>query len=88
MNNENKVMSAEEWYYNQLSKQSGKTLSNFEIATQYANYILSQRIDELSKKKYSEEEARAFAYNAFCLGQLDNPTENKFNGWFEQFKKK
>lgn len=39
------------------------------------------------ERSYSEEEVRAFTYNAFCLGQLQNPTENKFNEWFEQFKK-
>lgn len=39
------------------------------------------------EKMYTYDELRKLAYNAFCLGQMDNPTENKFNGWIEQFKK-
>jgi hypothetical protein len=34
------------------------------------------------------DEMRTIAYNAYCLGQLDNPTEGKFNEWIQQFKKK
>jgi len=36
---------------------------------------------------YSYDEVRAIAYKAYCLGQLEEPTENKFNGWIQQFKK-
>ncbi len=69
-----------------------------EVAEKYSSIAFSGRQDLYdgfiagakwqAERMYSEEEVRAFAYNAFCLGQLDNPTENKFNGWFEQFKKK
>jgi hypothetical protein len=34
------------------------------------------------------DEMRTIAYNAYCLGQLDNPTEGKFNKWIQKFKKK
>jgi hypothetical protein len=40
------------------------------------------------EKMHSYDELRKIAYNAFCLGQTDNPTENMYNGWIEQFKKK
>ena len=37
---------------------------------------------------YSYDEVRAIAYKAYCIGQLDEPTEGKFNKWIHQFKKK
>jgi hypothetical protein len=37
---------------------------------------------------YSYDEVRQIAYNAYCLGQLEEPTEGKFNQWINQFKKK
>jgi len=40
-----------------------------------------------AERMYTYDEMRRLAYNAFCLGQMDNPRENKFNGWIEQFKK-
>jgi hypothetical protein len=40
-----------------------------------------------AKRSYSYDEVRQIAYNAYCLGQLDEPTENKFNGWIQQIKK-
>ena len=39
------------------------------------------------KTRYSYDEVRQIAYNAYCLAQLEEPTENKFNGWIQQFKK-
>lgn len=36
---------------------------------------------------YSYDELRKIAYNAYCLGQLEEPTEGKFNQWIAQFKK-
>jgi hypothetical protein len=41
----------------------------------------------MAEKMYTYDELRRLAYNAFCLSQIDNPTENKYNGWIEQFKK-
>jgi hypothetical protein len=40
-----------------------------------------------AREMYTYDDIRFIAYNAFCLGQMDNPRENKFNGWIEQFKK-
>jgi hypothetical protein len=41
-----------------------------------------------AKTMYSYDEVRAIAYKAYCIGQLDEPTEGKFNQWINQFKKK
>jgi hypothetical protein len=41
-----------------------------------------------AEKMYSYDELRQIAYNAYCLGQLEEPIENKYNLWIQQFKKK
>jgi hypothetical protein len=41
----------------------------------------------MEQSSYSYDEVRAIAYKAYCLGQLEEPTENKYNGWIQQFKK-
>ena len=40
-----------------------------------------------AERMYTYDEMRTIAYNAYCKGQLDNPTEGKFNEWIQQFKK-
>jgi hypothetical protein len=45
----------------------------------------TKRQDE---KMYTYDELRQIAYNAYCLGQLEEPTENKYNLWIQQFKNK
>jgi hypothetical protein len=40
------------------------------------------------EQMYTYDELRQIAYNAYCKGQLDEPTEGKFNFWIQQFKKK
>ena len=40
------------------------------------------------ERMYTYDELRQIAYNAYCKGQLDNPTEGEFNLWIQQFKKK
>ena len=42
---------------------------------------------EPKQERYSYDEVRAIAYKAYCIGQLDEPTEGKFNQWINQFKK-
>jgi hypothetical protein len=39
-------------------------------------------------KSYTYDEMRTIAYNAYCLAQLEEPTEGKYNLWIQQFKKK
>ena len=41
----------------------------------------------MEQSSYSYDEVRAIAYKAYCIGQLDEPTEGKFNQWIAQFKK-
>jgi len=40
-----------------------------------------------AQRMYDYDELRRIAYNAYCLGQLDEPTESKYNLWIQQFKK-
>ena len=40
-----------------------------------------------AERSYSYDELRRIAYNAYCFGQLDEPTEGKFNQWIAEFKK-
>ena len=40
-----------------------------------------------AERMYTYDELRQIAYNAYCKGQLDEPTEGKFNLWVQQFKK-
>jgi hypothetical protein len=41
----------------------------------------------MEQSSYSYDEVRRIAYNAYCLGQLEEPTEGKFNQWIIEFKK-
>ena len=43
--------------------------------------------NECAQESYTYDELRQIAYNAYCLAQLEEPTENKYNGWIQQFKK-
>jgi hypothetical protein len=49
-----KILSAEEWYYNQLSKQSGKTMTNFQIAENYSKYLLEKQAEFLCNESFKE----------------------------------
>lgn len=49
--------------------------------------IIIPQSEPKQETTYSYDEVRAIAYNAYCLGQLEEPTENKYNGWIQQFKK-
>ncbi len=41
----------------------------------------------MAERSYSYDELRRIAYNAYCFGQLEEPTEGKFNQWIVEFKK-
>jgi hypothetical protein len=56
---------------------------NRELFTEGAKWQQEQD----SETMYSYDEVRAIAYKAYCIGQLDEPTEGKFNQWIHQFKK-
>jgi len=50
---------------------------------------MAEKAKEMEKEKsYTYDEIRTIAYNAYCLGQLDEPTEGKYNLWIQQYKKK
>jgi hypothetical protein len=49
---------------------------------------LFEKAKEMEKQQgYTYDEIRTIAYNAYCLGQLDEPTEGKYNLWIQQYKK-
>jgi hypothetical protein len=55
---------------------------------EYAEPEIYDAVDKYLETMYSYDELRQIAYNAYCLGQLEEPTENKYNLWIQQFKKK
>jgi len=50
--------------------------------------VFEQAKEMEKNQSYSYDEIRTIAYNAYCLAQLDKPTEGKYNLWIQQFKKK
>ena len=50
--------------------------------------IIQQAKEMEKEQSYTYDELRTIAYNAYCLGQLNEPTEGKYNLWIQQFKKK
>jgi len=53
----------------------------------YANGVMDGA-NWQAERMYTYDEMRTIAYNAYCFGQLDSPTEGKFNEWIQKFKKK
>ena len=52
------------------------------------NKLTIEKAKEIEKEQsYTYDEIRTIAYNAYCLGQLNEPTEGKYNLWIQQFKK-
>ena len=67
---------AVEWLVEQYKKVGGISISMVEKAK------------EMEKEQsYTYDEIRTIAYNAYCLAQLDKPTEGKYNLWIQQYKK-
>ena len=52
----------------------------------YQNFIRGAQWQ--AERMFTYDEIRAIAYQAYCLGQLDEPTEGKYNLWIQKFKKK
>ena len=64
---------------------------NYIEENKYTSYIdlkIKQAKEMENEQSYTYDELRTIAYNAYCLGQLDEPTEGKYNLWIQQFKKK
>jgi hypothetical protein len=54
----------------------------------FSDNILEQAKEMEKEQSYTYDEIRTIAYNAYCLAQLDKPTEGKYNLWIQQYKKK
>jgi hypothetical protein len=59
--------------------------------SEYLKSYINRQIDKAKKgqaeRMYTYDEMRTIAYNAYCKGQLDEPTEGKFNLWIQKSKK-
>ena len=60
--------------------------TNYPYSTSVQQALL-QVWNECEQESYSYDELRRIAYNAYCLGQFEEPTEGKFNQWIVEFKK-
>ena len=72
-------------YYNKNSEFCSVIYESVEWSNRNHNFIAGAKWQ--AREMYTYDDIRFIAYNAFCLGQMDNPTENKYNHWIEQFKK-
>lgn len=54
---------------------------------EYNRELFTEGAKWMEQSSYSYDEVRAIAYKAYCIGQLDQPTEGKFNKWINQFNK-
>ena len=75
-NKKEPLMSADEWYYNQLSKQSGKMITNFEIAKSYANYVTQWHLN--NAKDFVADYVKILDYTVYENGiDLATPSIDK-----------
>lgn len=71
---------AVEWLIEQINKHwDNKNVNSDEL--------INQAKEMEKNQSYSYDEMRTIAYNAYCLAQLGEPTEGKYNLWIQQFKK-
>ena len=57
-------------------------------STGYADEDFIEGAKWQAERMYSYDELRHIAYLAYVKGQLNFPTENKFNLWIQEHKKK
>jgi len=82
---------AVEWLENQIktSKHYFKLMAEINSRGTIVQPNIFEQAKEMEKEQsYSYDEIRTIAYNAYCLGQLDEPTEGKYNLWIQRYKKK
>jgi hypothetical protein len=83
--------SAVEWYTKQILEYKSPTNVNgtdyILIPVNKVDFLQEQAKEMEKQQSYTYDEIRTIAYNAYCLGQLDEPTEGKYNLWIQQFKK-
>lgn len=71
----------------------GKELESYgdpefcKIEWEQLDSLIEQAKEWENEQSYTYDELRTIAYNAYCLGQLNEPTEGKYNLWIQQFKK-
>jgi hypothetical protein len=81
---------AVEWLENQIktSKYSYKVIEDIQSRSTIEQSNIFEQAKEMEKNQsYTYDELRTIAYNAYCLAQLGEPTEGKYNLWIQQFKK-
>ena len=81
---------AVEWLSKQISssKYFYKLMEDINSRSTIAQSDIIEQAKEMEKEQsYTYDELRTIAYNAYCLGQLNEPTEGKYNLWIQQFKK-
>ena len=85
-----KKQTAVEWLSKQIStsKYFYKLMEDINSRSTIAQSDIFEQAKEIEKEQsYTYDEIRTIAYNAYCLGQLNEPTEGKYNLWIQQFKK-
>jgi hypothetical protein len=82
---------AVEWYnlkvIELMTQREQENIDVLEFRNQL-DLLLIQAKEMEKQESYSYDEIRTIAYNAYCLAQLDEPTEGKYNLWIQQYKKK
>ena len=68
-----------------MNKEIEEAAQQFEFTNGIYGFI--EGANWMKEKMYSYDEMRRIAYNAFLFGQLEEPTEGKFNKWIAEFKK-
>ena len=84
------MKTAVEWLETQIktSKYFYKLMEDINSRSTIAQSDIIEQAKEMEKQQsYTYDELRTIAYNAYCLGQLNEPTEGKYNLWIQQFKK-
>ena len=82
---------AVEWLFKQIStsKYFYNLMEDINSRSTVAQSNIFEQAKEMEKEQsYTYDELRTIAYNAYCLGQLNEPTEGKYNLWIQQFRKK
>ena len=81
--NQNKMkQTAVEWLLENLNSEPYS-----EEEFKYNSDCWDKALEIEKEQKYTYDEIRTIAYNAYCLAQLNEPTEGKFNLWIQQYKK-
>ena len=68
-----------------MSKEIEEAADQFEFTN--GIYGFKEGVKWQAERSYSYDELRRIAYNAYCFGQFEEPTEGKFNQWIAEFKK-